>query len=747
MTWTFLALASAAVPAATQVLRLPDRGAAYAISRGPTVAIRLVRAADGAAETSFLVDARTQGVQQTVQRIPGGERHTFQATFNGTPHGTVELEAELDVVGPVPAGTYDLHARVTKVPEQLAVTSLGVEFEFRDWPGDQFLLTPTWSGGEFLEPATTIPPASPIDTGVAHSMQVTAYYGADGSGLMMFARDRSATKPKHFTFRSGRNAAQENATRVSLEFYLPNTHLGGREAGTPVAIEVRPYSFDPARTSGWFTAAKTYRAWLEANALGPGGILEQGPLETRQDVPSWMRELDLFVSEQYGWFPDESKVPQPLLNLRRLKAQLDVTDMLVGLWFWEDKRSPTGRAGSWIPLRETITQVEALLTDGIRVTGYTFPGAFDVKNPFFDAIGGILHVLNDRTGRPKSLPGGIDVFGQPIEHMQMDVASPLLLDWYLILGAFHADFSSMSGFYCDLPVTVYFPDFRRPFGGELGTTELSYLGYCEIQRRMQLGAKIVGREFVTYHEAAFEWLIRCAPAGQGAIGVLGRAYPGHDRTRGVPFFQAVYSGYTLFWPADEGFGTQTLLFVPGAYGDMSKSNMSRILAEGVSWGAIPNSSEIGLAEGKLFFELDVEEPVRSAFQHHKTTLRNLIALRRRARPWLTYGEMLNSPVVRGEMVDVTVKRLLNNQFTDETFRKLAIPTTAWRARDGSIRLVAVNGGRDAATVTVNLERIGIHGQWNLVDAATQEVFRPDANRDIEIRVEPASGRLLEPVRP
>lgn len=79
------------------------------------------------------------------------------------------------------------------------------------------------------------------------------------------------------------------------------------------------------------------------------------------------------MTEQYSWYPENTKVPNPLLNLKRLKPALGVQNMLVGRWFREDKKSDFGRAGSWIPLRETITQVGALLVDGIRVSGYTFP--------------------------------------------------------------------------------------------------------------------------------------------------------------------------------------------------------------------------------------------------------------------------------------------------------------------------------------------------------------------------------------
>ena len=305
--------------------------------------------------------------------------------------------------------------------------------------------------------------------------------------------------------------------------------------------------------------------------------------------------------------------------------------------------------------------------------------------------------------------------------------------------------SGFSGFFVDAPAMVGVPDFRRPAGKALGTTEAAFQGFGNILRRTQEGARLFQRDFVHLHEAAFEWLIPNA-AAQGATGVLGRAFPNEARTRGIPFFQTVYSGYTMFWPADEGLGTQTLAFLPEAYGPMQDSNMSRLLAEGFTWGTILNSSELNLAEGKLFYELDIAEPAKSMFQHHKTVLKNLIALRARARPWLVYGEMLNNPVVAGDMVDVHVQLLFGSKLSNETFKKIAVPTTAWRAADRSIRLVAANGSRTKKRVTVDLKRIGLSGDYELVDIKSRSSFGPSGkNGTITFEVPGGQGRLLVPV--
>lgn len=732
-----LACAVALTPALrTQSMNLGSPGAGHSLLRGPSISISICKALDGSGLSRFVIDGGAPGTSHASDPIQGGLRFRFSSKLSSAGLGSFQLGTELDLLGPGPGGSWDLLARVTRLDPALQVASIGVEFEFPDLPGEQALLMPAFGGVEFVEPATTIPGNQPIDLGAAVSVQATCYYADDGTGLYMFAVDPAGTEPKHCLYHSD---AGRRSIRIAFEFY-PRIHpVGGDPAHTPVPIRTGFYTFDPTTEKGWFKTAKLYRAWLEAHARGAGALLSRGRLEQRPDIPIWMKELDLLVSERWGWYPQASKVPVPLLALRRLDADLGARNILVALWFSGDLESDLGRTGSNVPNAGTSQQAQLLLGDGIRVIGYVNPGAFDLANPLLYAANLWPHAVEDRQGQP--IVGGANN-----DLLIMDVAAPELAEWYHLLGAYHATSSGFSGFYCDAPATVGMPDWRRPAGQPVGVSVEAYEGYCKILTRAREGAEVFEREFVTLHESAFEWLVPCS-SGQGAVGVIQRTYPDSENTRGVPFFQAVYSGYALFWPADEGFGTQTLLTLHEAYGDLAESNMTRLLAEGFTWGAILNSSELALPDGKLFYEADVPEPVKSSFLHHKNTLRDLIEVRRLARPWLVYGEMLNSPLVSGDMVDVHISLLFDSQFRLQTFKKLAAPVSAWRAADGSLMLVAANGGRQAATVRVDLARCGLAGDWNLRDLRTNRLFLLDpTTHTIELVVDPASGMLLEPER-
>lgn len=716
-------------------------GAELTATRGPTIAVTVLKAADGSGKTRLRIDPLTPGCNVTAERTTGGTRYKFACSFDIQALGKFDLEAELDLLDLQADGSYNLLARVTKVPPALAVSSLGIEVEMPDFRGTQTLFVPVFSGAEFVEPATTIPADRPLDTGVSHSVQVTAYYTSSGTGFMMMTRDPEGTKPKHYLASSGKDRFGRDAVRFGFDFYMPNTHVGGRPAATPVLTSVVPCSFDPATTTGWFVVAKRYRKWLEDNASKPGMILEQGLLEGREDVPKWAKEIDLFNHERFGWFPQDSKVKDPLFTLRKYKTVIGAENVLTGIWFWNDRCNDLGRQGSWLPLPETSSQFRTLLAEGFRFAGYTFPW-MDVKNPVFRLLGFDQHALQKRNGDPETM----FVLGKELQTLWMlDPASRHTQDWYEVLGNYHARFSGLSALYTDFPATVGFEDFRRP-SGDLGITEASYKGYIQLMRRAQKGGRDAGRDMAGYHESAYEWLIRCTPTGEGATGVIGRAYQKDTNTRGVPFFQAVYSGYTQFWPADELLGPAMVTLVPDAYGDADQSNMSRLLCEGFTWGNILNTSDYALADGKIFWEAPRGEKLRRSFEHHRDVLKELVALRRMARPWMVYGEMLNSPVARGDEIDMTIRIPFGLSISTETFRKLVVPASAWRAKDGTIRLVAANGGRTKAGVTVNLSRIGLGSAWKLVDVRTKEEFAPDARGDILLNVDGGRGRMLEPVQ-
>lgn len=730
----------ASVASAQIVPRFPF-GDAWRTLRGPSLSFQVLNAADGSNETRFVLDTYTKGVRCRYFRTRTGYKHLLTAKYSDANLGDFEVAAEIDVryVYSYPI-SWDVSARTKISRSDLAFSRIGLEVTHFDRPGKQYWLVPVFSGGEFEEPFSSIPRDQPVDTGIGNSMQVQAYYSdRDGSALMMYALDPRGTTPKRFTYESGEVGSTKpiGTCRANMDYMLPNSNVGGGSAATLAPIRVCYYRYSPSSSPGWYPAAKFYRRWLQSNATGKGSILAKGRLETRSDVPKWMKEMDLLISEQFGWFPELAFVPNPLLNMARIKADLGAENVMIGFFFWWDRLSPLGLAGSYYPLPATVSQVKALNPLNIRSLGYTNPGVFDNRNPLYTSLSIDTQLVELRGGAPLSIGNEFSV----------DLTSPVIHQHWKDLGGLHSETNGMSGFFCDAPAQAGIGDFTRPGTQDEGITESSYLGYKTIVANMQQGARDKNRELVCSHEAAFEWLIPEASFGQGPVGVIGRAYRDEARTRGVPFFQTVYSGYTSFWPAEEGLGWQTILFTPDPFGDLTKVAISRLLAEGVTWGGLPNHSEIFLNQGLIYSELPFPPELRVPFLHHGKTQRNLIALRRAARPWLVYGEMMNSPAVGGDMVDVIVKRPFDGVFFDQAFRKFAVPTQTWRAKDGSIRVISANGGLEAASVELDMRRVGCYWARALKDVQTDEVFRanPKTGR-ITVKVEGGTGRILAPMR-
>jgi len=109
-----------------------------------------------------------------------------------------------------------------------------------------------------------------------------------------------------------------------------------------------------------------------------------------------------------------------------------------------------------------------------------------------------------------------------------------------------------------------------------------------------------------------------------------------------------------------------------------------------------------------------------------------------------YGEMLADPVVGGDTHEMQVQLLIDAAHSMQTLHKWAAPCSAWKAADGSIRLVTANGGREPATVEVDLRRVGLSAAWSLHDEGSGRSFAPDATGRIEIEIGPGTGMLLVP---
>jgi hypothetical protein len=732
-------------PGSAQIVPLPASGDSYQLLRGVLPSVELVRARDGKLSERLILDPADPELSHTSTPINGGVRHVLRGKLLTQSFGSIPIDVSVDVYRR--GGTsFDLTLHYDAVPSELAVQNLGLVLEFVDQPGVQCALVPAFSGSVFEEPASSIRATAPIDLGFAASMQCSSYWSrADGSGLQIRMLDPTGNEPKRMRYEPLSLSAQP-VLRMDVQYWLPETELGGQARSTPYPIRIEGYGFDPNDEAGWRPAAALYREWLVQEATETGELLERGPLADRQDMPSWVQNLDLLVTEQFGWYPAQSLVPDPLLAVERHKKELGARNILLALWSSGDLSSPYGLAGSWFPRAGSVKQFKKLRDAEVYVSTYTYPQVFDLRNPLLFNFQLWRGAVERRNGSFVITSGNL---GEP--YLLMDVADPTLTNWFSLLAQFQARDLGVSGFYTDLPVAAGTPDFRRPLGLPTGTSRVGYEGFARLHRAMQKGASSVKRDFVSFHESCFEWLVRASTLGQGTTDLFGRAYPNETRSYSAPFFQSVFSGYTSFWPADPGLGTQTLEFVPDAYGPLEQFNISRLLAEGVTLGAVPNTSELFLREGLLFYEKKFgDPPLDDWLQHHRQVLGEAVALRQKARDWLAFGQMLNDPWVEGDVAKMELNvAYAGVGIVSETYSKRVVSCAAWRSPDDETRIILFNGSDGTGTAVLEPRRLGMRSTRALVDVQTQESFEGSWNSQlkrwwIKVPVEGGKWRILAP---
>lgn len=719
----------------TYLAPLPAVGASFQLTRGLLPMLYLVTAADGGNAERVYIDPDDDDI--SVSDDDNGT-YTLSGTVTTEAHGSFSPTVTLTASGDAASG-YTVSVSATGIPSTSALTAIGFALEAsKDANHTHYLLSPVFSGMIFEDPHDLI--ADAHDLNYSCSMQCMAYWSSDGTGLAIHGTDATGYKPKYFRFEPINSDAD---LRITVGTWLPGDNVGGQDGSTLCSWKVLPYHFNPSREDGWEHAAKLYRNWLIANATGSGNILEQGAVADRSDTPTWLKQLELMVTDIASWYPDSATVADPFTNLTTHQTELECTNILLALWSWT-RDANEGKVGTWYPSTELAGEIATLLGNSIRTSGYTWPHAFDQANDAYSSVSG--YTAEDRDGNVQTETGSGNTYSV------MDVAQTGLATYYQNLASYHATNFSVRGFYTDLPTASGTQDYDRGEGYENGRSYQGYAGMAAIQQAMIAGGP-EGSDWAIFHEACFEWLIRSSNLGQGTTLTYARVVPGDSRSYGVPFFQRVYSGYTMFWPADPALGTQTTAVVPTAYGAFTEFNISRLQAEGVCLGGVPNTSEVYMPGGEMFYEHTVGDSAIDAWlQHHKVVLKSAIALRAAAREYIAHGQMLADPRDSGDEASMTlnVYYLSLGDTEAETYTKPTIHTRAFKADDGTVRVVAFNGSNASASTSIDPSRIGMRKAKRLVDVTDATAYPVVADADsrsrvAEVTVGAGEYRILEVV--
>jgi hypothetical protein len=252
----------------------------------------LIAAHGGAAvwSGSFVASHHSVPVQLDSRTVAATRSHS------ATPHQVIFSWA-LTAGADQPGATVEL--TVNLVGGQLEYTSTVTGLSAgSDWALWEWQVTPVGAlslpkGSALFENAgfglTHSPPTAFSGLYPQHTMQFMAAYGlgADGSsGVYVAAHDTTAAS-KTFLFTPAKHLIGSSGA-FAVSAIVPGAGVPGSNAPTwPVVVR----TFE----GGWWDASQIYRSWV----LAHGSWTKQGPMITRDDLPSWMYNLTTWVNSHW----------------------------------------------------------------------------------------------------------------------------------------------------------------------------------------------------------------------------------------------------------------------------------------------------------------------------------------------------------------------------------------------------------------------------------------------------------------
>jgi len=327
--------------------------------------------------------------------------------------------------------------------------------------------------------------------------------------------------PVVFEGRRHRTYQPEPGERIYILHYPENMGIQGSDYPDPYAVAFGVYQ------GGWLEAAHRYRPWALEQKWA-----RRGPLSQRTDVPDKVKNIGLWVRDNWVWNGVEGSPTEMNRPLRDVLQELDVP---LGLqWYRWHKNPFDNDYPHFIPAKDKFRERTAELVDqGIVVMPYINGSSADMNvadwdrfapHAVRDEAGGIrLHFYSDRAGRLLSMCGH-QTFWQ-------DAITRLVDDIFGLYGVDAIYVDQVSGLYHEL---CFDKDHGHPLGGGSYWVD----GNRDLLRKIKRVAHKNGREHIVTSEGSAEVFFDVLDAN------LLWSQPSE---REVPMMEVVYSGYTLFY--------------------------------------------------------------------------------------------------------------------------------------------------------------------------------------------------------
>lgn len=540
------------------------------------------------------------------------------------------------------------------------------------------------------------------------NMSFVGLYDPAAGGLYLGAHD-PAVNHKEF-----RLEPRDEAQRMGFHLFVYPPDMG--QPGTGYSLGF-PLITRPS-AGHWYDVAQAYRGWALEQRWAA-----KGPLATRTDIPRWYKDSPLYL---VTYTRNLTMADGADLALR-FKEYFGYDGPVPLNWYqWKeyrpDQTSLTGEdavnhAGNPFPAKPGFGEAVARLrANGIFVQPYVDTRVFDIKGGRENVPDEWLpYTVKDVNGVPRTwnqtYAGLIDIC-RATDFYQTYVEQTCVR----LAREHHA-----AGAYLDQFGGLAHACFDRDHGHPLGGGSYQYEGGWAMAQRTREAVRVVAPDAVFTDENGADCF----------LDVLDGNLFHYDVRPGLePVAMAVYGGRWI------GYGRN----LHGAMSDPLECRLvfGNTFVFGEKLGRFTTHTDLWLTDPKY------AEPM--------ALLKELVAWRVAATPWLQYGRMIRPPAFAPALPVVKVDEAAVG--TEEQSDLLgveqpAIAASCWQAPDGSVALVLFNVSRRNQAYRCELGEPGwpLDGRWSVNELArdgTETELRPAAAGPFEIAGElPADGvRIL-----
>ena len=582
---------------------------------------------------------------------------------------------------------------------------------------NEFLAVPEWMGQLAANPRAMLTNNArwEWDYPGRMSLQCLALYPQDGSGFYFSCDDVKA-------YRKSFALMKDAEGRLGYEM----VHLVERGAAEGKRYDI-PYAAIIGTFRGdWFTAAERYRSW------GTNQIWARTSRLQKKLVPEWVLQTGMWV-----W--NRGRSPNVLEPAKILQKQLGLPVSVFWHW-WHGCAYDTGFP-EYLPPREGMESFTNALTtarkDGIHGIVYMNQRLWGMTTASWKAENAAPFAVKGEDGKIR--PEVYNTFTK-LPCASMCMGTEFWRSKYAGLAAAAVKDLGVDGIYMDQACSSL-SCFDASHGHAVGGGRYWMQGFQKLstdiriraEQPVALGGEGCGEAWLPYLDVML------------TLQVSKERYAGKDGWEPIPFFQAVYHPYAVFYgnyssltmpPYDDLWPKEFAPKEPLKLLDRKYSEQFRLeQARAWAWGLEPTIAN--------FMGAQLQER-----KEETDFMMRLAKLRMAGLKYFLRGALLRSPDLKTEKKTLEMSRLsiYAGQHGGLKSFQMAYATTlasAWRAPDGDVCVALVNADEAGVSVALDLARkeyeLPKKGEIYRVDEKSRRLIG-NFDSDVKLPVELAGGQ-------